>query len=32
MMTIEGERLRHKVLAGSGQWITTEPDSTFEVD
>jgi len=24
--------LRDKVLAGSGHWITTEPDGTFEVD
>jgi hypothetical protein len=32
LTTIEGERLRDQVLAGSGHWITTEPDGTFEVD
>jgi hypothetical protein len=32
MSTIEGERLRGKVLAGSGHWIATKPDGTFEVD
>ena len=30
--TIEGERLRGKVLAGGGHWIMTKPDGTFEVD
>jgi len=32
MTTIEGERLRSKVLAGGGHSLTTKPDVTFEVD
>ena len=32
MTTIEGERLRDKVLAGGGHWNTTKRDGTCEVD
>jgi hypothetical protein len=28
----EGERLRGKVLAGGGDWVTVRADGTFEVD
>jgi uncharacterized protein DUF3237 len=30
--SFEGERLRGKVLAGGGDWVTTEADGTFELD
>jgi uncharacterized protein DUF3237 len=30
--SFEGERLRGKVLAGGGDWVTTKPDGTFELD
>jgi len=28
----EGERLRGKVLAGGGDWVTAKADGTFELD
>ena len=30
--SFEGERLRGKVLAGGGDWVTEKADGTFEVD
>jgi len=30
--SFEGERLRGKVLAGGGDWVTEKPDGTFELD
>jgi len=30
--SFEGERLRGKVLAGGGDWVTVKPDGTFELD
>jgi hypothetical protein len=30
--SFEGERLRGKVLAGGGDWVTTKADGTFELD
>jgi glucuronate isomerase len=30
--SFEGERLRGKVLAGGGDWVTARPDGTFELD
>ena len=30
--SFEGERLRGKVLAGGGDWVTARADGTFELD
>jgi hypothetical protein len=30
--SFEGERLRGKVLAGGGDWVTEKADGTFELD
>ena len=30
--SFDGERLRGKVLAGGGDWVTAQPDGTFELD
>jgi len=30
--SFDGERLRGKVLAGGGDWVTARPDGTFELD
>ena len=30
--SFEGERLRGKVLAGGGDWVTAKADGTFELD
>jgi hypothetical protein len=30
--SFEGERLRGKVLAGGGDWVTAKGDGTFELD
>ena len=30
--SFEGDRLRGKVLAGGGDWVTEKADGTFEVD
>lgn len=30
--SFEGDRLRGKVLAGGGDWVTTRADGTFELD
>ena len=30
--SFEGERLRGKVLAGGGDWVTARTDGTFELD
>jgi hypothetical protein len=30
--SFEGERLRGKVLAGGGDWVTGQTDDTFELD
>ncbi len=30
--SFEGERLRGKVLAGGGDWVTTKSDGTIELD
>jgi hypothetical protein len=30
--SFEGERLRGKVLAGGGDWVTGDADGTFELD
>ena len=30
--SFEGERLRGKVLAGGGDWVTAKGDETFELD
>lgn len=30
--SFEGERLRGKVLAGGGDWVTATSDATFELD
>src|SRR3989442_15901552 len=30
--SFEGERLRGKVLAGGGDWVTANADGTFELD
>jgi hypothetical protein len=30
--SFEGERLRGKVLAGGGDWVTARADATFELD
>jgi len=30
--SFEGDRLRGKVLAGGGDWVTARPDWTFELD
>jgi len=30
--TFEGDRLRGKVLAGGGDWVTAKGDATFELD
>src|SRR5438128_990425 len=30
--SFEGERLRGKVLAGGGDWVTSKGDGTFELD
>jgi hypothetical protein len=30
--SFEGDRLRGRVLAGGGDWVTAKPDGTLEVD
>jgi Protein of unknown function (DUF3237) len=30
--SFDGERLRGKVLPGGGDWVTSKPDGTFELD
>ena len=30
--SFEGDRLRGKVVAGGGDWVTTRPDGTLELD
>ena len=30
--SFEGDRLRGKVLAGGGDWVTAKADGTFELD